>query len=166
MDKRRRKRTYNTRLIRATWSYTVQEIANLFKIHKNVVLRWLKEGLHADRSIKPFLIRGDELARFLSERRAKRRARCTATQFFCCKCRCPREAYLGIADIEIETLTRLRVKSICAVCSTRVNKAQAVRDLPSIRQRFEIQQLAGEHILERADASVNVDLEMPNEDTR
>ena len=166
MDKRRRKRTYNTRLVKATLSYTVQEIAGLFDIHKNVALRWLKQGLVADRSLRPFLIRGNELIRFLSERRAKRRAKCTSTQFYCFKCRCPREAYLGIADVEIETTTRLRVKSICAVCSTPVNKAQALRDLPNVRQRFVIQQLAGEHLLERADASVNVDLERPNEDTR
>jgi excisionase family DNA binding protein len=37
------------RLIKATWPYTVQEIAELFKIHKNAVLRWLREGLRADR---------------------------------------------------------------------------------------------------------------------
>ena len=164
MDRRRRKRTYNTRLIRATWPYTVQEVAALFGIHKNVVLRWLKEGLCADRETRPYLIRGDELIRFLSARRAKRRATCTATQFYCFKCRCPREAYLGIADIEIETATRLQVKSICEVCNTPVNKAQAVRDLPNIRNRFEIQQVAGEHLLERAGPSVNVDSETPNED--
>ncbi len=164
MDRPARKRTYNVRLIKATWPYTVQEIADLFGLHKNVVLRWLKEGLHADRSSRPFLIRGDELSRFLSARMAKRRTKCAPDQFYCFKCRGPSEAYLGIADVAIETPTTLRLMSICAVCSTRVSKAQAVRDLPRIRTRFKIQQLTGEHVLGRSDASVNVDSETPNDD--
>jgi hypothetical protein len=64
----RRKRRYNVRRIKATWPYSVQEIATLFGIHKNAVLRWLKEGLQADRGQRPFLIRGDELTRFLTAR--------------------------------------------------------------------------------------------------
>ncbi len=163
MDRLARKRTYNVRLVKATWPYTVQEIADLFKLHKNVVLRWLKEGLYADRDSRPFLIRGDELSRFLSERMATRRTKCAPDQFYCFKCRGPRKAYLGIADVAIESPTTLRLTSICAVCSTRVSKVQAVRDLPRIRTLFEIQQLTGEHVLGRTDASVNVDSERLNE---
>ena len=159
-----RKRTYNVRLIKASWPYTVQEIAELFRVHKNAPLRWLRQGLRADRSRRPFLIRGDELARFLSARKQNNRRKCAVTEFYCFKCRCPRDAYLGIADIVIESPSRFRLKALCAVCSTPVNKAQAMRDMSKIRERFEIQQLVGEHILERADASVNVDSERPNED--
>lgn len=166
MEKRARKRTYNTRLIRATWPYTVQEIADLFGIHKNVVLRWLKAGLVADRSTRPFLIRGTELSRFLSDRRAKRRQKCAPAEFYCFKCRSARGAYLNIADITIESVSVLRVKAICAVCSTPVSKAQAVRDLRKIRDRFAIQQMTGEHLLERAAPSVKVDSETPNDDAR
>jgi hypothetical protein len=66
----RRKRTYNVRRIKATWPYTVQEIAELFRIHKNAVLRWLKDGLQANKDQRPFLIRGEELIRFLNARLA------------------------------------------------------------------------------------------------
>ncbi len=79
------------------------------------------------------------------------------------KCRTPREAYLGIADVAIESASRLRVKALCVACGTPVNKAQAVRDLPKIRERFEIQQLTGEHILERVGPSVNSDSESTRE---
>ena len=54
----RRKHRYNLRLIKATWPYTVQEIAELFGVHKNAVLGWLKAGLKSDRSQRPFLVRG------------------------------------------------------------------------------------------------------------
>ncbi len=151
----RRKRTYNVRLIKATWPYSVQEAAALFGIHKNAVLRWLKDGLEANRDQRPYLIRGNELARFLAARQLQKRRRCANNEFYCFKCRAPREAFLGIADIVIESPTRLRVKALCATCSTPVNKMQAVGELPRLRVRFEVQQLAGEHILECAEPSLN-----------
>ena len=156
---RRRSRHYNVRRIKGTWPYTTQEIAVLFGVHKNAVLRWLREGLHADRSQRPFLIRGDELARFLSERQKRKRRRCSPEEFFCFRCRAPREGYLGIVDIAIESPTRLRIKALCAVCDTPVNKVQSVLDLPKIKKRFHVQQLAGEHLMECAAPSLNRDLE-------
>jgi hypothetical protein len=155
----RRKRRYNVRLIKATWPYTVQEIAELFDIRKNAVLRWLSEGLRADRGQRPYLIRGDELIRFLSKRQNGKRQQCAPDQFFCFKCRVPREAYLGIADITIESPTRFRIKALCSVCDTSMHKAQSVRNLAKIKTLFHIQQLTGEHILECAALRLNSDLE-------
>lgn len=156
----RRKRRYNLRRIRATWPYSVQEIAALLGIHKNAVLRWLGGGLSADRSRKPFLIRGDELIRFLRQRQDGKHCKCRPEEFFCFRCRVPREACLGIVDIVIESPTRLRLKALCAVCETDVNKVQSVRELAKIQERFHVQKLAGEHLLDCPSASVNCDLRM------
>ena len=161
----RQKRRYNVRLIKATWPYTAQEIAELFDIHKNAVLRWLKEGLHADRNQRPYLIRGDELIRFLNRRQDGKRRRCGPGEFFCFKCRVPREPYLGIADIAIESPTRFRIKALCSVCDTSMNKVQNVRNLPRIKTLFNIQQLTGEHLLECLAPSQNDDFETLHEPT-
>ena len=155
----RRKRRYNTRRIKATWAYTVQEIAELLGIHKNAVLRWLKDGLQADRSQRPFLIRGDALAGFLNERQSGKRRTCAPDEFFCFKCRAPRKAALGMADIVIESPTRFRIKALCNVCDTLINKVQSVRDLANIKTRFVFLQLTGEHLLVCAAPSVSNDLE-------
>jgi hypothetical protein len=154
-----RKRTYNAQLIKLTWPYTVQEVADLFGIQTHAVLNWLAEGLHADRTTRPFLIRGTDLARFLRDRQARRRQQCAADEFYCFKCRAPRQAFLGIADIVIESPTRLRLKALCATCETNVNKVQSIADLPAIEERFNIQELTGEHLLVRAEPSLNRDLE-------
>ncbi len=95
----RRRRTYNVRLIKATWPYSVQEIAALFSLHKNAVLRWVKEGLQVNGDRRPYLIRGNELTRFLTARQKGRKRKCSTKEFHCFKCRAPRAAYLGIADI-------------------------------------------------------------------
>lgn len=155
----RKKRHYNVRRLKATWPYSVQEIAEVFSIHKNAVLRWLREGLHADRTQRPFLIRGDELARFLNQRQNAKRRSCAPNEFFRFRCREPCDAYLGMADIAIESPTRLRLKALCAVCDTAVNKVQSVRDLAKIEERFNVQQLTGEHLIERAGPRLNSDLE-------
>ena len=62
-----------------------------------------------------------------------------------------------MADIVIESPTRLRVLALCSVCETPINKVQSVRDLPKIKERFNVQQLAGEHLIERASPSLNSD---------
>jgi hypothetical protein len=133
-------------------------VAELFRIHKNAVLRWLKDGLQANKDQRPFLIRGEELIRFLNARQTRKGCKCTPTEFYCFKCRAPRQPYLGIVDIAIESPTRLRVKSLCATCSTPINKMQNARDLPKIQNRFHVQQLTGERILDRTPASLNSDL--------
>jgi excisionase family DNA binding protein len=155
----KRKRVYNLRKIRATWPYTVQEIADLLGVHKNAVLRWFKEGLRANRDQRPYLIRGEGLIRFLSERQSRHRHKCSPTQFYCFRCRCPREPYLGIVDIVIENSRRLRLSALCSVCDTPVNKLQRVTDLPKIHARFHVQKIQGEHLIERIDPSLNSDLE-------
>jgi hypothetical protein len=156
---RLRKRTYNVRLVKRTWPYSVQEVADLFGVHKNAVLRWLSEGLHADQSSRPFLIRGSELARFLTDRQYRKRRRCTETEFFCFRCRAPREAYLGIADIAVESPTRLRVMALCGECGTKVSKVQRGAELAAIERRFHVQELTGKHLLVRPEPSLNSDLE-------
>lgn len=155
----RRKRVYNLRKIRATWPYTVQEVAELLGVHKNAVLRWFKGGLRANRDQRPYLIRGEELIRFLSERESRRRHKCSPAQFYCFRCRCPREPYLGIVDVIIENSLRLRLSALCSVCDTAVHKMQRVADLPKVRLRFHVQQIRGEHLIERAGPSLNGALE-------
>jgi hypothetical protein len=155
----KRKRTYNLRRIKATWPYTVPEAAKTLAVHKNAVLRWLKEGLQANRDKRPFLIRGDELVRFLSVRQQSRRRKCASTEFYCFKCRAPRRAYLNIVDIEFVSLSRFRMKGICEVCSTPLNKMQGGGNLTKIQQTFHVQQLAGQHLTECASPNLNSDKE-------
>ena len=153
------KHTYNVRLVKATLPYSVQEAAALFGVHKNAVLRWLKEGLQADREKRPFLIRGSELVRFLTVRQQSRKRKCALAEFFCCKCHTPREAQDGAVDVVIENQNWLRVTASCAVCGTRMNKTQALGNLQNIQNCFHVRQLARRHIIERDDPSVNSDKE-------
>lgn len=156
MPKRKRRR-YNLGLIKETWPYTVQEIAALFGIHKNAVTQWMKKGLEVDTCRRPFLIRGSALIHFLSNRQQRKGRRCNFMEFFCFKCRGPRHVYEDAVDVVIFTPNRLRMNGLCIECDGRVNKLQAVKNLPEIQQRFNVLTLVEERLLERDDPNVNRD---------
>jgi hypothetical protein len=151
----KRSRRYNLRRIKATYPYTVPEIARLLDVHKNAVLRWMKRGLRADGPPRQRLIRGDELIRFLSEHQMARRRKCKLTEFYCFRCRVQREVLPGSATVDLDGLARLRVKAKCKVCATTVNKMQGLEALARICEAFDIGQLDQRHLRERAGASVN-----------
>jgi len=151
------KRRYNTRLIKATWPYDVPEIAALLGIHKNAVLRWLKEGLQADTTRRPYLIRGEELARFLAARQKSKKRKCGLSEFFCFRCRAPRGSVNGIANLTVESPTRFRLKGRCVVCGTSVNKVQGIKNLLKIEACLHIEQREGWHLIEGSNPSVNSD---------
>jgi hypothetical protein len=81
-------------------------------------------------------------------------------EFYCFKCPAPHDAYLGIVDVVIETPFRLRLRALCSECNTSVNKIQRVADLEKIQSRFNVQELAGEHLLGSSPSGLNSDLEM------
>ena len=55
------KRHPNHRLVKIHRSYTVEEIASLFGIHKNTVRGWVKAGLPTCDNKRPMLILGHDL---------------------------------------------------------------------------------------------------------
>ena len=48
----------NPRLAKIHRSYSVEEIARLFKVHKNTVRAWLRQGLEAIDGQRPTVARG------------------------------------------------------------------------------------------------------------
>lgn len=153
------KRTYNTRLLKATMPYTVQEIAELYGLHKNVVRRWFKVGLQPIDQRKPFLVRGAELARFLKARQVARKAKCRPHEFYCLKCRAPRQPFGNMVDVIQESPRLIRVKAVCDTCGTAINKGQSLHNLPLLEKTFSVQQRTGFDLFHYTEPRLNVDME-------
>ncbi|MGE3770600.1 MAG: integrase arm-type DNA-binding domain-containing protein [Bdellovibrionales bacterium] len=156
----RGKCVYNTRLLKATLSYSAQEVAEVYGLHKNVVLRWFKEGLRPlDDGRRPLLVRGDELARFLKARQGARKTKCQPDEFFCFKCRAPRRPFGNMVDIVQESTRLMRVKAVCEVCGTPINKSQALHNLPAIEKTFDVQKRTGFDLSHCTDPRLEVEKE-------
>ena len=80
----------NYRLVKTHRTYTVEEIASLFHVHRNTVREWVKRGLPTCDDRRPMLILGPELAAFLQARRLKNRQTCAPGELYCVRCRAPR----------------------------------------------------------------------------
>ena len=92
----------NPRRVKVHRSYTVEEVARLFGVHKTTVRGWLKAGLPRIDGRRPILILGRELAGFLHARRDRRRQRCRSGELYCFRCRAPRRCALRTAgDLQV-----------------------------------------------------------------
>jgi hypothetical protein len=151
----KKKRTYNTRLIKCARSYTVQEISELFGTHKNTVRNWIKEGLPTIDGQKPFLVHGSDLIAFLNERQAKRKHKCKADEFFCFKCRIQRKAKSGSVTFITRNKTKLNIRAQCAVCATPVFRAGSVQKRANYERIFETETLAQERLIDTTTPTLN-----------
>jgi hypothetical protein len=68
----------------------------------------------ADR--RPHLIHGGDLVDFLKGRRAAKRQKCGPAQFFCVKCRQPRDPAEGMVEYQPSSASRGVLVAICPVC--------------------------------------------------
>jgi hypothetical protein len=80
----------NPRLAKIHRSYTVEEIAKLYGVHRNTVRAWIKRGLPMVDQRRPVLVLGRHLADFLRERRTVNKRSCGPGEIYCVRCREPR----------------------------------------------------------------------------
>ncbi len=132
-----RKGRLNWRLVKIHHSYTVDEAARLLGRSKGTVRRWLKAGLTALTDRKPILILGGDLADFLKGR-AKPRARCGPGQCFCFRCRAPRNAAYGMADVELLSPASGSLQALCSVCGTIMYRRISLQQLGSLRAILDV----------------------------
>jgi len=103
----------NPRLVKIHRNYSVDDIARLFGLHKNTVRNWLKQGLPTIDDRRPILVLGQELSRFLHERRQKAKQSCGPGRLYCIACRAPKVPAGKMAEC---TPTGPLAGSLCGIC--------------------------------------------------
>jgi hypothetical protein len=153
-----KKRHPNHRLVKIHRSYTVEEIAVLFGMHKNSVRHWVKDGLAAIDDKRPMLILGSVLAAFLQARRIKNKQTCKPGELYCVRCRAPRLPAGGMADYSPVTEKFGNLVAICPDCNTLMNRRVSVARIGEFQGKMDIRfPEAVQHIIERTNPSVNSD---------
>ena len=153
----RKRRKYNTRLVRQEYSYSIPEIAKLFGVHKNAVGQWLKSGLRPIDCSRPILVHGSALISFINNRQAARRAACQPNELYCFRCRAPRNAKDNKVSVDRHSTKVLQLLAQCCVCGLRMSKSISVKQLPIYQQVFECPTPASLHINETLKPSDNRD---------
>lgn len=149
----------NPRRAKLHRSYTTEEIADLFGVHKNTVRNWTKAGLKAIDRQRPLLFLGSELFAFLSRRRAVNRQRCGRGELFCLRCKAPRMPLNRQLQYSPQTPLLGCLRGICGHCGARMNRRASVMQLLALAAEFELQTPEGlEHIAESGEPSMNCDL--------
>jgi len=153
------KRHPNYRRVKTHRSYTVEEVAGLFNIHKNTVRNWLKNGLTTIDSMRPLLILGNDLVEFLQKRRAKDKQTCKPGELYCVRCRVPRSAAGNMADYSPVNEKTGNLIAICPACNAIMNRRVSLTKIEKVRGNIDItfpEDL--KHIVERTRPSANCDL--------
>jgi excisionase family DNA binding protein len=123
----------NPNLAKIHRTYSVQEVAEIFGIHKNTVREWLKGGLAVIDSGRPSLIDGAELRRYLAHRRRVNQRHCEPGQLFCLRCREPRKPADGLVEYRPLTNQTGSISGVCSVCDLKMNRIISASQVEGLR---------------------------------
>lgn len=116
------KRHPNHRRVKIHRNHSVQDLANLFGVHKNTVRAWHRGGLEAVDDRRPILFRGDAVVRFLQARRAGGKTKLAPGEIFCLPCRAPRRPAGDMVEYVPATPTSGNLRAICPVCDRLMHR--------------------------------------------
>lgn len=149
----------NPRLAKTHRTYSAEEIANLYQVHKNTVWRWIKEGLRTIDSTRPMLIHGRDLAEFIKTKREKNKRPLKPGEIYCIRCRSQKLPAHNRVDYRPVTPTQGNLIGICPTCGIQIYRRVNLSKLARIRGHLEIAlPKALLHINESTHPSVNSDL--------
>lgn len=148
----------NPRLAKVHRSYSVDEMARLFNVHKNTIRSWLKQGLAAIDGQRPTVARGEEVRRFLTDRRARAKQACGPGRIFCLPCRAPKVPALKMAECVATSNATGTLQGICPDCDRMIYRRVNPGKLDAVRGDLDVTVTqAGPRIEETANPNVNCD---------
>ena len=118
-----KKHHYSLKPIRRNYTYSVDEVAELYGIAPATVFRWIRnEGLKRIEGSRKYFVHGSELTKFLEKRNAKNKKPCKNGEMFCCKCRTPKTPEPDSLKHKKLVNKTVRAYGHCSVCNTKMNK--------------------------------------------
>ena len=151
-------KTLNPNRAKIHRNYTIEEIADLYKVNKNTVREWIKKGLSVCNSHKPMLILGSDLREFIKTKKSRNRQICKPCEIFCVRCRKPQFPADAMADYVVDTDTKGRLIGLCPDCEGVMNKFTSLSKLATLKPKLDISfPTAQKHISKREEPLLNSD---------
>jgi hypothetical protein len=155
----------NPRLAKIHRSYTVDEIAKLYGVHRNTVRAWIARGLPTVDERRPVLVLGSHLVAFLQARRTANKRPCGPGEIYCLRCREPRKPAGEAVRYQPVTPTQGSLVGLCGCCGAGLNRRVSLAKLPLVSAGLAVTSAQGrEHIDESPQPSLNSDFKQDNPD--
>ena len=129
---------YNPNRVKINRSYTFEELATVFCVHKNTVAAWVKKGLPCLKEMRPFLILGADAKHFLQKQRRQRKQTCKPDELFCMRCKAPTRPFDNFVEYAPLTPSKGRLTGFCSRCDCEVNKFVGVGSLANYVAIFDL----------------------------
>lgn len=148
----------NPNLAKINRSYTVDEVSQLYGVHKNTVRNWVKNGLVPCDDQKPMLILGRDLRAYLQNKRSKNKRSCKPGEMHCFRCKSPQLPAGKMVDYEPANDATGRLIGICNGCGGIINQFTSMAKLESNCGKYALTlPIALKHIVERSYPLLNCD---------
>lgn len=146
----------NPRKAKIHRSYSVEEVARLYGIHRNTVRNWIAQGLAVCDDRRPILILGSALVDFLTRKRAKHKRPCAPGQIYCVGCRAPQRPAADMAEYQPLSATGGNLVGFCPQCESMIFRRVSFAKLDAVKGDLDVRVAHGrEHIAEIAAPTVN-----------
>jgi hypothetical protein len=145
--------------IKTGCTYDVGDVVKLLDVHRNTVRHWLKQGLATIDDRRPLLVYGATLKAFLQARQGARRRKCRPGEFYCFKCREPRSAWGGMADIRPHSDKIAKLTALCCECGTEMHRTIRCADVGKLASLLDLKPKASERLNDLREAIANCDFE-------
>ena len=132
------RRQANYRRVKKHRTYTVEEVARLFPVHKNTVRIWIKAGLPTIDGKRPTMILGLEVIAFLKARRAKNKRTCKPGEIYCLRCRAPKCPAGDMAEYLPMNENVGNLRAICPDCESMMHRCVSKAKLGQVRGKMDI----------------------------
>jgi hypothetical protein len=138
---------YNPNKVKINRSYSYEELAAVYGVHKNTVATWVNNGLPCLKDMRPYLILGVDAKQYLQRRRQTKKQKCHSNEFFCMRCKKPTRAAENFVEYLPLTATKGRLSGFCFTCEGLVSKFIAYTSLEKYSLLFDLVKPRGlEHI--------------------
>jgi len=146
----------NPRLAKIHRSYSVDELARLFTVHKNTIRAWFQQGLVPIDGQRPTVVRGDEVQRFLCDRRARAKCPSGPGRIYCLPCREPKVPAGKLAECVAVSDTAGTLQGICPDCDRMIYRRVNPQKIDLVRGDLDVTiTQAGPRIEETTRPNVN-----------
>ena len=128
----------NPRVIKAARTYTIEEAALALGVTPATVRAWVKAGLPLMQSRRPFLILGDGLRLFLTDRAKGSKTPLGPDQLYCFTCKSACMPMGLLVDCIPQTPRTSRLMGLCEACGGTCNRMISNTKIDHFSRIFEV----------------------------